>query len=256
MGKNSKTEKRSIAATPESKIDPSLASLFDSSVGAPSFNGSAALLIGFSQFGAVQAPQKPARRIARENDNDDPENVTEPPLEGSDKGFAHLQVREEKKRKRKRPDDNEDIEDFHMKRLHDSRQAAGERRKRKTTETEARKGGKGEEGNEEGSEEGSEREGKGGEESEGGSEEGDGDEDDEREDPPPRHEALTTSKEASELEKSARTVFLGNVPSAAVSSKASLSRTSIETEMQKLTEKIIPISPTKSSRRTSEQLAK
>jgi nucleolar protein 12 len=119
-----------------------------------------------------------------------------------------------------------------MKNLHDSHQVEYQRRKQKRTKTEPKE-----------------------EESEGDSEEGnEEDGDGEKDEPPLKHETLSTPKEVDELEKSARTVFLGNVPSTAVSSKVSFPKLPPKLRCTSLQ---VPDSPhTKSSRRTSKQPAK
>jgi len=99
----------------------------------------------------------------------------------------------EKKLKRKRRDDKEDIEDIYLQKLQDAQEAEDKRLMSKKTKTNA--------------------------EDEQAKESEEGDSDAEKEEPPIKHESLTNGKDV-ELDKSSRTVFLGNVPSTAISSKA------------------------------------
>ncbi|RPB02361.1 RNA-binding domain-containing protein [Choiromyces venosus 120613-1] len=202
MGKKSKSEKDSVTAPSGGKIDPSLASLF------------------YSSFGAVQVPQKASikdiqsNKATEDEPEGDDENLSEAEgsdLEGtSDDGAANnsqseddedmedvqaTAVPEEKKRKRKRRDDNQEIEDVYLQKLQDAQEVEDKRRMSKKTKTKA---------DDEESQE---------------SEEEDSDAEKEEE-PPIKHESLTNPQDV-ELDKSSRTIFLGNVPSIAISSKSS-----------------------------------
>jgi len=113
-------------------------------------------------------------------------------LSGDDEDMEDLRATtapEEKKRKRKRQDDKEEIEDIYLQKLQDAQEAEDKRLMSKKTKTNA--------------------------EDEQAKE---GDSDAEKEEPPIKHESLTNGKDV-ELNKSSRTVFLGNVPSTAISSK-------------------------------------
>ncbi|CAZ79910.1 unnamed protein product [Tuber melanosporum] len=199
MGKKSRWEKSSATAPSCSNIDPSLASLFDLS------------------FGAVQVPQKASIESTRSNKaaegepEEDDEDLSE--VEGSDledtsdgeaandsqsgkdddtKDLRATTAPGDKRQKRKRRSDKGEIEDIYLQKLQDSQDAEDKRRMSKRTRTEA--------------------------EDEEFRESDEDDIDVEKEEPSAKHESLANPGDV-ELDKSSRTVFLGNVPSAAISSK-------------------------------------
>lgn len=104
----------------------------------------------------------------------------------------------DRKKKRKRRDENEEIEDLYLRKLQDADDVA-ERKRREKRQKAKEVGG-------------------------GGEEKDDSDEDEEDKETnkefPIKHETLQSTKDV-ELEKSSRTIFLGNVPSTILSSKVS-----------------------------------
>lgn len=106
----------------------------------------------------------------------------------------------DRKKKRKRRDENEEIEDVYLRKLQDADDAAEKKRKEKKPKTK-------------GIEEQTEKE------DEDGSDEDEEDKEVNKEFLI-KHETLQSAKDI-ELEKSSRTVFLGNVPSTVLSSKVS-----------------------------------
>lgn len=199
--KLSKKEKTSTATLPEKKIDPSLASLFESS------------------FGAVKAPIKPARILSEGSEeqghNDEKNDVdADADLSEVDEEIADLEDTEDptdpvpevakvtitdKKRKRKRKEENGELEDAYLRKLQDEEDAAEEERRRKRNKQLAKKAGISVPESEKDSLE---------------------DESDRKEESEfqIKHETLRDEKQI-EIDKAARTVFLGNVPSTVVSSK-------------------------------------
>ncbi|KAL7270745.1 Nucleolar protein 12 [Rhizina undulata] len=218
MGKKDKSAKKAPVAT--KALDPSLASLFESS------------------FGAVKAPVRPTRDAPSDKEEEDEEEEEEDVSEaeeisrsdGEDADVPVVPDADKKKRKRKRNDENDDLEDVYMRKLQES-EAAGEKKRevKKTKNEEKDSEEKDSEEKDSEEEEGSEDD----DDDDEGSEEEEGEEDDEEEENeegkdserkkekeqfPIKHESLITPQ-ATELDKSARTIFLGNVPSTAISSK-------------------------------------
>lgn len=203
MGKKDRsgkpTKKEKLTATLlEKKIDPSLASLFESS------------------FGAVKAPTRPARVLLEREEqghNDDEEVVVDADADLSEVNeevadpdnedptdpipeVAKVTI-SDKKRKRKRKGENEELEDSYLRKLQDEEDAADEERRKKRNKQLAEKA--------------SIALAESGDDSSG--------DENEKKELPIKHETLVDEKEI-EIEKAARTVFLGNVPSTVVSSKS------------------------------------
>lgn len=105
----------------------------------------------------------------------------------------------DKKRKRKRKEENGELEDAYLRKLQDEEDAAEEERRRKRNKQLAKKAGISVPESEK---------------------DGSGDESDRKEESEfqIKHETLRDEKQI-EIDKAARTVFLGNVPSTVVSSK-------------------------------------
>ncbi|PWW79225.1 RNA-binding domain-containing protein [Tuber magnatum] len=199
MGKKGKWEKYSVTAPSTSKIDPSLASLFDSSFGAVQVPRKASIE-NVRSSGATEGEPEEDDRDLSEVEGSDPEDTSDDEAannsqSGDDDDMEDSQTTTapgDKKRKRKKRDDREEIEDIYLQKLQDAQEAEDKRRMSKKTKTNA-EDGKSTESEEE-------------------------DSDAEREKPPIKHESLTNPKDV-ELDKSSRTVFLGNVPSTTISSK-------------------------------------
>lgn len=234
--RSEKSSKKGSAIAPEKEIDPSLASLFESSVSTlgrgDGFSRSLRIwsLIAILQFGAVKAPAKPARELPEEEpedeesgedadadadaDEDEDEDTNgdigdvpdkNPVQDPSPAIEEEIESTIDRKKKRKRRDENEEIEDLYLRKLQDADDAAERKRKEKRSKTK----------------EIGETEEIGGDK-EGDNDKGDSDEDEEDKEVnkefPMKHETLQSAKDI-ELEKSTRTVFLGNVPSSILSSK-------------------------------------
>lgn len=121
----------------------------------------------------------------------------------------------EKKRKRKRKDENEDLEDVYMGRLarEEAKAIAKQKAEKKEDRITKRQKTQGSDQADDSDEEDDEEE-----TSEGDAEEG-ASEDEDAGTPPPVHESLLPEVDQ-DLEKSRRTVFLGNVSSTAITSKS------------------------------------
>lgn len=173
------------------------------------------------QFGAVKAPAKPSRELPEEEpgdeesgeDDEDPDPDADADEDmgnvSDDNSVQHVSpaVEEEiksivdRKKKRKRRDENEEIEDLYLRKLQDADDIAERRRREKRPKAKELSGAKEED-----------------------NEKDDSDEDEEDKEVnkefPIKHETLQSAKDV-ELEKSSRTIFLGNVPSTILSSKVS-----------------------------------
>lgn len=185
-------------------------------------------LITTSQFGAVKAPKPPTRELPEEpedgesgedadadadadEDEDEDEDADEATGDSSDENSVQdpspaieeeIESTVDRKKKRKRRNENGEIEDLYLRKLQDADDAAERKRKEKRPKTKETGG-----------------------EKEGGNDKDDSDEDEEDKEVnkefPIKHETLQSVKDI-ELEKSSRTVFLGNVPSTILSSKVGL----------------------------------
>ncbi|KAJ5675804.1 Nucleolar protein 12 [Penicillium macrosclerotiorum] len=212
MGKKSKSQSTSDSKAPASgslpflgggaALDPNLSSLFDKSAG------------------PVQAPAvkyvefKPRKQVKETEDEDisepdedsaEEDAIMEDAPETTESDSADEKAAEIQSRKRKRSGREDDLEGSYMRRIAKEEQKAEDKRKAELAESQkqAKKDSK---------EEGSENE----------AAEDDSEADESEDDasaPVPVHESVTGSDKASEVEKSSRTVFLGNVSTQAIKSK-------------------------------------
>lgn len=136
---------------------------------------------------------------------DSEDEVMEDASEESDSESAEEKVSESQGRKRKRGAPEEDVEETYMRRIAKEEKKEDEKRK-----AEHAKRQKPDEKSDEKSDE---------EESDEENEE-DSDDDEEKSAPPPVHESVSGTAKTSEVEKSSRTVFLGNVSTEAIKSKS------------------------------------
>ncbi|OGE48323.1 hypothetical protein PENARI_c030G08551 [Penicillium arizonense] len=211
MGKKSKSQsktddKSKSAALPfggGASLDPTLSSLFAQSAGPVQ-----APTVKYSE------PFQKAKKTEEDADEDDlsagsdDEEMEDAPEE-SDSGSAEEQPTDTQNRKRKRGAAGEDLEETYMRRIAKEEKKDEEKRKsehakrQKQTEAESE------------SEDGEEAE-NADSDKESGSEDSDEEEDSA---PAPVHESLAGPTPSSEVEKSNRTVFLGNVSTQAIKSK-------------------------------------
>ncbi|RAH70836.1 rRNA-processing protein NOP12 [Aspergillus aculeatinus CBS 121060] len=178
-------------------IDPSLASLFATSAG------------------PVKTPTiiAPAEKRATKNEQDDEsedeiseaedEEMEEAPEAESDSGsISAVNVSEASSRKRKRAP-AEEVEDSYMRRIEKEQQKEELRRREEKAKRQKVTEGENE-----------------GEEEQPNESDDESDSEDEEETAVPKHESLTGAGENAELDKSNRTVFLGNVSNEAIKSKS------------------------------------
>ncbi|KAJ6013981.1 Nucleolar protein 12 [Penicillium herquei] len=212
MGKKSKTQSKTDSQTPaaseglpfigSSSLDPTLSSLFNQSAGpvkAPAV-----------QY--VNVPSKSTRKAEeeQEEEEEDDEELSEAGSdeemedapEDSDSESVEEPAAETQSRKRKRGAAGEDVEETYMRRI--AKEEEKEDEKRKAERAKRQKSTGEEEANADSSEE----------------KDSEAESSDEEDDAPvPVHESVSGTQKASEVEKSSRTVFLGNVSTQAIKSK-------------------------------------
>ncbi|KAJ5286843.1 Nucleolar protein 12 [Penicillium angulare] len=216
MGKKSKSQSKAVSAAAASEgvsllsgkststLDPTLSSLFDKSSGpvkAPTV-----------QY--VNVPPKSTKKTEAEEEDEDVLSSADGSLDSEDEAMedapdasepasAEEQVPESQGRKRKRGAAGEDLEETYMRRIAKEEEKAEEKRK---SEQSKRQKPSGEEADNDlsGSKD---------------SEAEDSDEDEEKS-AVPVHESVSGTQKADEVEKSNRTVFLGNVATTAIKSKS------------------------------------
>ncbi|KAJ5552979.1 Nucleolar protein 12 [Penicillium frequentans] len=203
MGKKSKSQStdksQAVSDGPSllggSTLDPTLASLFDKSAGPV-------------KTPAVQYVNVPPRSTRQEkadkediaSDEGSEDEVMEDAADDSDAESTEESAPEPQNRKRKRAAAGEDVEETYMRRIAKEEEKEEEKRKaeyakrQKPTEEDGSEASEGED-----------------------SEAEDSDEEDKA--PVPVHESVSGTQKASEVEKSNRTVFLGNVSNQAIKSK-------------------------------------
>ncbi|KAJ5327519.1 hypothetical protein MYU51_009199 [Penicillium brevicompactum] len=215
MGKKSKSSKTEEKAKPSgfpfggASLDPTLSSLFASSAG------------------PVQAPTikyvEPIRKAKKEEDvpeKDDEElsSGDEVMSDAADESAAEdseedAETTETQNRKRKRSGAGEDVEETYMRRIAKEEKRDEEKRKSEHAKRQKQIEGSSDEEEEEEEKEGEDEEE--GSDNESGSE----DSDEEESAPAPVHESVAGTTTTDEVEKSNRTVFLGNVSTEAIRSK-------------------------------------
>ncbi|KAJ5702874.1 Nucleolar protein 12 [Penicillium malachiteum] len=214
MGKKSKSQSKGDTQAPAaseglpfiatSSLDPTLSSLFDQSSGpvkAPAV-----------QYVNVPSKSKKAKEDQEEEEDDEvlseagsaelEDAEMEDASEGSDAESAEEPAPETQSRKRKRGAAGEEVEETYMRRI--AREEEKEEEKRKAERAKRQKST----GEEEASGDSSEEK---------DSEAEDSDEEDDA--PVPVHESVSGTQKATDVEKSNRTVFLGNVSTQAIKSK-------------------------------------
>ncbi|KAJ5496955.1 Nucleotide-binding alpha-beta plait [Penicillium fimorum] len=212
MGKKSKSSSKTEEKTSKpaatlpfggASLDPTLSSLFAQSAG------------------PVKAPVvkyvEPIQRVKKDEDDAEEDDlssasddeVMDDAAEESDSGAAEKeeQPADTQNRKRKRGGAAEEVEETYMRRI--AKEEEKDEEKRKSEHAKRQKQTEQEEGSEDGEDED--------EDSDKASASEDSDEEEAA--PAPVHESLTGSAKADEVEKSNRTVFLGNVSTEAIKSK-------------------------------------
>ncbi|OQE32658.1 hypothetical protein PENFLA_c001G07805 [Penicillium flavigenum] len=207
MGKksksSSKTEETSNAATTlpfgGASLDPTLSSLFAQSAGPVQ-----APVIKYVE--PIQRAKKDDDDVAEEDESSASGDEVMEDAEESDSEAAEEeeQPTDTQNRKRKRGSAGEDVEETYMRRI--AKEEEKDEEKRKSEQAKRQKKTE-QEGSEDNEDEDSEKES--------ASE----DSDEEETAPVPVHESLTGSAKSDEVEKSNRTVFLGNVSTEAIKSK-------------------------------------
>lgn len=229
MGKKSKSQSKSDSQGPtngalpflgSAALDPNLSSLFASSVGIGAISMWKTTDTK-SQAGPVQAPAvkyvEPfthKSKQAEEAEEEDPsaseedsagaeDEVMEDASESSASEVEEEKAAETQSRKRKRGNAEDDLEVSYMRRIEKEERKAEDKRKaeRETRRKLAKEDDEGDNSEEEADTE-------------------DSDEEDGRISPVPVHESLTGGDKSTEVEKSNRTVFLGNVSTAAIKTKS------------------------------------
>ncbi|PYI06219.1 hypothetical protein BO78DRAFT_369375 [Aspergillus sclerotiicarbonarius CBS 121057] len=188
----------------KASIDPTLAALFETSAG------------------PVKAPSIPtkAEKRAAEDDEDEiseledestleDEDMEEAPEASSDAGSESAQVAAEAPSRKRKRTAAEDVEDSYMRRI--AKEQKKEDDKRREEKAKRQRTAEGEQEDDEEQSEGDE---------ESSAEDEESSEEDERKTEIPKHESQSGDAESKEVEKSNRTVFLGNVSSEAIKSKA------------------------------------
>ncbi|KAJ5728632.1 Nucleolar protein 12 [Penicillium malachiteum] len=213
MGKKSKSQSKADTQTPaaseglpligSSSLDPTLSSLFTQSAGpvkAPAV-----------QY--VNVPSKSTKKVEEEQqEEEDDEELSEAGSdelmddapEDSDSESAEEPAAETQSRKRKRGAAGEEVEETYMRRIAKEEEREDEKRK---AERAKRQKSTGEEEADADADSSEEKD----------SEAEDSDEEDDA--PVPVHESVSGTQKASDVEKSSRTVFLGNVSNQAIKSK-------------------------------------
>ncbi|CAI7645426.1 unnamed protein product [Penicillium discolor] len=212
MGKKSKSSSKTEEKTSKSagtlpfggaSLDPTLSSLFAQSAGPVQ-----APVIKYAE--PTQRAKKDEDDVAEEEESSaSGDEVMEDAAEESDSEAAkeEEQPTDTQNRKRKRGSAGEEVEETYMRRI--AKEEKKDEEKRKSEQAKRQK-----QTEKEGSEDDDEDEG---EDSDKASASGDSDEEDTA--PAPVHESLTGSAKTDEVEKSNRTVFLGNVSTEAIRSK-------------------------------------
>ncbi|KAJ5088202.1 Nucleolar protein 12 [Penicillium angulare] len=217
MGKKSKSQSKADSAPAASDglsllsskstttLDPTLSSLFDKSSGpvkAPAV-----------QY--VNVPPKSTKQPEADEEDEDvlssadgsldsEDEAMEDAPEASESASAEEQVPESQGRKRKRGAAGEDLEETYMRRIAKEEEKAEE--KRKSEQSKRQKPSEEEAENDSSESKDSEAE--------------DSEEDDDGKSAVPVHESVSGTQKANEVEKSNRTVFLGNVSTTAIKSKS------------------------------------
>ncbi|KAJ5658136.1 Nucleolar protein 12 [Penicillium longicatenatum] len=204
MGKKSKSQSADKSQAPASAgpsllggstLDPTLASLFDTSAGPVK-----APAVQYVNVPPRSTRQEKADKEDIESDKGSEDEVMEDAADASDSESTGESAPETQNRKRKRAAAGEDVEETYMRRI--AKEEEKEEEKRKAEYAKRQKSSK-EDGSDASEAEDSEDE--------------DSDEDDKA--PVPVHESVSGTQKASEVEKSNRTVFLGNVSTQAIKSK-------------------------------------
>ncbi|KAF5005775.1 hypothetical protein F66182_15908, partial [Fusarium sp. NRRL 66182] len=192
----------------DAPVDPLLASLFEKSAGPVK-----APTIQYKEFVPQPKPQAEATELEdgeEDSQDDDGSDIDMEDADQSDEDGQSLSEKEQptevqtsRKRKRGAADN---LEDVYMEKL--AREEEREKSRRKTKKSKA-----GGEDEDEGAESNASAESE--EENSANS-----DDDDADDAPPPVHETVSGTAEARELDKSNRTVFLGNVSNTAITSKS------------------------------------
>ncbi|KAK5806864.1 hypothetical protein VI817_001122 [Penicillium citrinum] len=186
-------------------LDPTLSSLFAQSSGpvqAPSVKYTTA------KRSARKSEDAEAEAAVSEGSPDSDDEVMEDASEESDSESAEEKEDKSQSRKRKRGAVEEDVEETYMRRIAKEEQKEDE--KRKAENAKRQKSDKSEKSDE------SDDSGSGSDE-----DKDEADSDDEEDNaPPPVHESVSGNAKADEVEKSNRTVFLGNVSTQAIKSKS------------------------------------
>ncbi|GAQ43533.1 nucleolar protein 12 [Aspergillus tubingensis] len=194
----------------KASIDPSLAALFETSAGpvkAPSVTI------------AAPAPQSSKRTAENDKDEDgedvlseledeslpEDEEMQEAPEASSDEGSEKAEVAAEAPSRKRKRTTAEDVEDSYMRRI--AKEQKKEDEKRREEKAKRQKTVEGEQGED-------------AEKSEEEDDEEESSEEEEEKKAVPKHESQTGDAESKELDKSNRTVFLGNVSSEAIKSKS------------------------------------
>ncbi|KAJ6120300.1 Nucleolar protein 12 [Penicillium sp. IBT 18751x] len=211
MGKKSKSSSKSdskvetkapAAGLPflgtNSGLDPSLSSLFEKSAG-PVQAPTQKYVERYTAKKAEEAEEDEASG-SEESPDDEDEEMGDASEESSESEPVEVKAPDAQSRKRKRGDAGDDIEGTYMRKIEKEEQR--EEEKRKAERAERQKSAK-----EDGANEDSDKE-----ETE--------DSDEEKDAPPPVHESVAGGAKSAEVEKSSRTVFLGNVSTEAIKSKA------------------------------------
>ncbi|RAL01552.1 rRNA-processing protein NOP12 [Aspergillus ibericus CBS 121593] len=187
----------------KASIDPTLAALFETSAG------------------PVKAPSIPtkAEKRAAEDDEDEiseledessleDEEMQEAPEASSDAGSESAQVAAEAPSRKRKRTAAEDVEDSYMRRIAKEQKKEDDKRREEKAKRQRTAEGEKKDDEEESEDEGSSAEVE------------ESSDEDEGKTEIPKHESQAGDAESKELEKSNRTVFLGNVSSEAIKSKA------------------------------------
>ncbi|GLA00795.1 nucleolar protein 12 [Aspergillus niger] len=194
----------------KTSIDPTLAALFETSAGpvkAPSVTI------------AAPAPQSSKRNADNDEDEDNEDVISEPedeslpedeemqeaPEASSDAGSEKAEVAAEAPSRKRKRTTAEDVEDTYMRRIAKEQKKEDEKRREEKAKRQKTVDGEQEEDAEQSEEEDDDEESS---------------EEDEEKKAVPKHESQTGDAESKELDKSNRTVFLGNVSSEAIKSKS------------------------------------
>ncbi|KAJ5577839.1 Nucleolar protein 12 [Penicillium hispanicum] len=216
MGKKSKSQSKPDAQTPNAgnlpvlggsaALDPTLSSLFEKSEG-PVKSPAVKYNLNALAAKSTNQPEEKEDNDGLESQNesvDSEDEVMEDASENSESESAEAPASETQSRKRKRGGVEEDLEESYMRRIAKEQQKADEKRKIEQSKRQKPI----EKDDDASASDANESEAK------------DSDEEDGKASPVPVHESLTRTSKSGDVEKSNRTVFLGNVSTQAIKSKS------------------------------------